>query len=119
MRTSSLRGPFASSQKRADACSPFVHQPYLGTATSAGLTWYQRLIRLTPIPTAVLASLAAVPAAAQADSVPFQNDPIGKLKGVTANWRHYQPASRFCIKPDTNEYTPGGSGATATGRDPV
>jgi len=63
--------------------------------------------------------LAAVPAAASAASRPFQNDPMGKLRDVTRSWQRYQPATTFCIKPDVNEYTPGGVGATATGRYPA
>jgi hypothetical protein len=42
---------------------------------------------------------------------------LGPIRDVTARWRYYQPASAFCIKPDVNEYTPGGVGATASGRD--
>ncbi len=63
-------------------------------------------------------ALAALPAAANAAAAP-QNDSLGPIRDVTAQWRSYQPASAFCIKPDTPQYTPGGSGATATGRDPA
>ena len=62
-------------------------------------------------------ALTALPSLAHADSGPFQNDPMGRLKDVTEQWRHYQPAERFCVKPDTKTYTPGGSGVNATGRD--
>jgi hypothetical protein len=52
-------------------------------------------------------------------AAPFQSDSMGPLSDVTANWRYYQPASAFCIRPDGVQYTPGGTGATATGRDPA
>lgn len=48
---------------------------------------------------------------------PFQLDALGPMTDVTANWQHYQPANVFCIRPDGTQYTPGGTGATATGRD--
>ncbi len=58
-----------------------------------------------------------VPAAQAA--LPFQSDSMGPITDVTATWQHYQPASAFCIRPDAPQYTPGGTGATATGRDPA
>src|SRR4051794_28740062 len=72
-----------------------------------------------PVLAAVTAlALVAFPVVALADSSgPFQNDPMGRLRDVTEHWRHYQPAGRFCVKPDTTTYTPGGNGADATGRD--
>ncbi len=62
-------------------------------------------------------ALTALPSLAHADSGPFQNDPMGRLRDVTGHWRHYQPAGLFCIKPSATTYTPGGDGATATGKD--
>ena len=50
-------------------------------------------------------------------AVPFQADSMGPVTDVTSDWQHYQPASAFCIKPDAPQYTPGGTGATATGAD--
>jgi hypothetical protein len=50
---------------------------------------------------------------------PFQYDSMGPISDVTAQWRHYQPASAFCINPDAPQYTPGGIGPTVTGRNPV
>lgn len=47
----------------------------------------------------------------------FQENSIGPIRDVTAQWRRYQPAGAFCVKPDVTEYAPGGTGATATGRD--
>jgi hypothetical protein len=73
-------------------------------------------IRIALVLAAALA-VAGVPALARADSGPFQNDPMGKLKDVTEHWRHYQPAERFCVRPDTTTYTPGGDGADASGKD--
>jgi hypothetical protein len=52
-------------------------------------------------------------------AVPFQADSLGPISDVTDDWQHYQPASAFCIRPDAPQYTPGGTGATATGRDPA
>jgi hypothetical protein len=66
-----------------------------------------------PLVTAALLTIATHAAG------PFQANAMGPMRDVTANWRHYQPASVFCIKPDVSEYTPGGVGATATGRDPA
>jgi hypothetical protein len=62
---------------------------------------------------AALATLAATP------SAPFQADATGPLKDVTAHWQDYQPAGEFCIRPDAPQYTPGGTGATASGSDPA
>jgi hypothetical protein len=42
---------------------------------------------------------------------------MGSLTDVTAHWRQYQPARAFCIRPDAPQYTPGGTGASATGAD--
>jgi hypothetical protein len=50
-------------------------------------------------------------------AVPFSEDALGPIRDVTAHWRDYQPASEFCIWPDAQQYTPGGDGAGATGRD--
>jgi hypothetical protein len=52
-------------------------------------------------------------------AAPFQADSLGPISDVTADWQHYQPASAFCIQPDAPQYTPGGTGATATGSDPA
>ena len=57
--------------------------------------------------------------AAATPSPSFEYDAMGPIRDVTANWRYYQPAQAFCIKPDVAEYTPGGVGATDTGRDPA
>ncbi len=70
---------------------------------------------ITAIATAV--GLAVTPAATAA--TPFQTDSLGPIRDVTADWQSYQPAGAFCVKPDTPQYTPGGSGATATGEDPA
>jgi hypothetical protein len=70
--------------------------------------------------TLILAGLffmALAPAAGAA--TPFMQDPMGPMSDVTANWQAYQPASAFCIKPNAKQYTPGGTGATLTGRNPV
>ncbi len=66
---------------------------------------------------ALLASLAAAPAASAAQ--PYQLDAMGPIRDVTAHWRSYQPARVFCIKPNVTEYTPGGTGPTVTGRNPA
>ena len=71
----------------------------------------------------VLSSLAAAfamggtPGAAPSNGI--QQDPMGPIANVTAQWRHYQPATTFCIKQDVTGYTPGGDGATDTGADPI
>jgi hypothetical protein len=52
-------------------------------------------------------------------AVPFEADSMGPMTDVTAHWQRYQPARAFCIKPDAPQYTPGGSGANATGADPA
>lgn len=62
-------------------------------------------------------ALGLAPAVAQAATQ--QNESLGPLRDVTSGWRSYQPASAFCVEPDTPQYTPGGSGATATGKDPA
>ena len=74
----------------------------------------------TVVGLATMTILATAVAPARADSSPpFQNNPMGPLKDVSVNWRHYQPAGAFCIRPDVTQYTPGGAGATATGHDPA
>ena len=71
------------------------------------------------VPSAARASLqVGTPAAAQ-PSAPFQYDALGPIRDVTANWLAYQPAQAFCVKPNVGQYTPGGDGATDTGRDPA
>jgi hypothetical protein len=65
-----------------------------------------------------VAALALSAGAAHA-AVPFDEDSLGPISDVTAHWQYYQPAKAFCIKPDTTQYTPGGTKATATGRDPA
>jgi hypothetical protein len=47
---------------------------------------------------------------------PYQQDSIGPIRDVTAQWRHYQPATVFCVRPEPT-YTPGGVGPTVTGRN--
>jgi hypothetical protein len=64
------------------------------------------------------ATLAICTPVAQA-AYPFQFDSLGPITDVTAHWRYYQPARAFCIQPDALQYTPGGTGATDTGRDPA
>jgi hypothetical protein len=49
--------------------------------------------------------------------VPVHEDSMGPIRDVTAQWRDYQPAGEFCIRPDVSQYTPGGTGASASGRD--
>ena len=66
-----------------------------------------------------LASTAAIGAAPAGAALPFQADALGPMTDVTADWQHYQPSSAFCIRPDALGFTPGGTAATATGRDPV
>jgi len=68
-----------------------------------------------PILAAALTLGIAAPGAQAA--LPFQADSIGPITDVTANWQYYQPASAFCIQPDAPQYTPGGTGATATGKE--
>jgi hypothetical protein len=65
------------------------------------------------------ASALAIGVPAARAALPFQADSIGPITDVTSNWRYYQPASAFCIRPDGVQYTPGGTGASATGRDPA
>lgn len=67
---------------------------------------------------ALVAALGIAPVAARA-AVPFQEDSIGPVRDVTANWRYYQPASVFCVQPEAGEYTPGGVGATVSARNPA
>jgi len=62
----------------------------------------------------VMSGVAAAHAA-----VAFQQDSMGPLTDVTAHWQRYQPARAFCIRPDATQYTPGGTGANATGADPA
>jgi hypothetical protein len=61
-----------------------------------------------------LIALSAMPARA---ATPFVEDAMGPISDVTARWQSYQPANVFCIKPDAPQYTPGGTGASATGHD--
>lgn len=77
------------------------------------------MIRRTVIIATALVLTALCGVAAADSSRPFQNDPMGPLTDATSSWRHFQPARRFCIKPDVNQYTPGGAGATATGETPA
>lgn len=63
---------------------------------------------------AALAALALAPGA----SAPFHYDAMGPIRDVTAHWQAYQPASTFCVKPETDEYTPEGTGPTVTGSNP-
>ncbi len=70
-------------------------------------------------PAAAHGSMTAIVPAAPQSSAPFQYDSIGPIRDVTAGWRYYQPAQAFCIKPNVGQYTPGGGGATDTGRDPA
>lgn len=37
------------------------------------------------------------------------------MRDVTAHWQRYHPAAVFCVKPQTEGYTPGGIGPTVTG----
>lgn len=62
-----------------------------------------------------LAANIGAPSSSQA----LHENAIGPLRDVTAHWRSYQPAGAFCIRPERAQYTPGGSGASATGRDPA
>jgi hypothetical protein len=62
-----------------------------------------------------LAALALAPGAA----APFHYDALGPIRDVTAHWRRYQPATTFCIRPETDEYTPGGIGPTVTAANPA
>jgi hypothetical protein len=65
----------------------------------------------------LLVLAAALAPTATASAATFQVDAIGPIRDVTTHWGNYQPAGAFCVKPDVAQYTPGGSGATATGRD--
>jgi hypothetical protein len=67
---------------------------------------------------ALTLGLALAGGTAQA-AMPFQADSMGPMTDVSAHWQRYQPARAFCIKPDAPQYTPGGTGATATGADPA
>ena len=64
-------------------------------------------------------SAQAAPVVQGSSSAPFYDDALGPISDVTANWRHYQPADTFCVKPDVTQYTPGGVGPTVTGRNPA
>lgn len=67
-----------------------------------------------------LLMLLGVPASATAaQSSPFNYNALGPMHDVTAHWKSYQPAAVFCVKPETQEYTPGGIGPTVTGADPA
>lgn len=68
---------------------------------------------------AVGSAAASPPYHVKRPSGPFIENSIGPLSDVTAHWRRYQPARAFCIKPNAPQYTPGGNGATDTGRDPA
>jgi hypothetical protein len=70
--------------------------------------------RRTLIVLLALGATLAVPIASRAE--PFQQDPMGPISDVTADWQHYQPAAAFCVKPDVAEYASGGIGKTVTGR---
>jgi hypothetical protein len=48
---------------------------------------------------------------------PFTQDPIGPLVDVTNVWLEYQPADRFCVKPDVFQFTD--VGPTVDGDDPA
>jgi hypothetical protein len=66
--------------------------------------------------TIVTAMVTCAALAQPADAaLPFRADVMGPITDVTARWQRYQPAHSFCIRPDAPQYTPGGSGATATG----
>jgi hypothetical protein len=62
-------------------------------------------------------ALLALGAGSTQAAEPFQLDAMGPISDVTSDWQYYQPAAAFCIRPDGTQYTPGGTGATATGRD--
>jgi hypothetical protein len=64
-------------------------------------------------------SIASALALAATPSNGYQQDPIGPLVDVTPHWRHYQPKTTFCVKPDVTQFASGGDGATATGADPA
>lgn len=68
---------------------------------------------------ALLFLLALPPSAGAASTSPFNYNALGPMQDVTAHWTRYQPASIFCVKPETPEYTPGGTGRTVTGADPA
>jgi hypothetical protein len=74
---------------------------------------------MTKLATAAAAAVAVVLAvsAGMAQAAAFQEDSMGPIRDVTKDWLSYQPASAFCIKVDVSQYTPGGAGATATGRN--
>jgi hypothetical protein len=78
------------------------------------------MIRRQLIAAVVVLGLALAPGIARAQSGgPLQQDPLGPIGNVTNQWQRYQPADSFCVQPDVVHYTPGGTGATATGRDPA
>lgn len=77
----------------------------------------RRIAVFGAVVSAVVSALAIAPGGAGAAQ--FQLDAIGPIRDVTASWRSYQPASAFCVRPDVGQYTPGGDGANATGRDPA
>jgi hypothetical protein len=77
------------------------------------------LARVVAAGMALALAAAAAGASLAAPAVPFRADVMGPISDVTARWQDFQPATAFCIKPDVPQYTPGGSGATATGADPA
>lgn len=54
-------------------------------------------------------------AASRPADVPIANDPMGRMRDVTHQWRRYQPADVFCIRPQVFEFS-GDTGADATGK---
>src|SRR5260221_8337153 len=64
----------------------------------------------------VAALLMAISSVARAEGTPFTQDPLGPISDVTAHWQEYQPAARFCIKPEGFEMT-GDQSATLDGTD--
>ena len=67
----------------------------------------------------VAAALALAGGHGAQQSSGYQQDPMGPISDVTSNWRAFQPATTFCVKPDVAEYAAGGNGATDTGADPI
>ncbi len=76
--------------------------------------------RALALSVAIALTAAAAAGAGVAQAAPsLEQDSLGPVTDVTAEWQQYQPAAAFCIKPDAPQYTPGGAGATATGLDPA
>lgn len=72
------------------------------------------LLALLLVQPPTLLSTPPAQASAPAEAL-IVNDPMGRMRDVTHQWRRYQPANVFCIRPEVFELS-GDSGADASGK---